>query len=108
MLFSDYMLNWLNIIKNSVEEDTYAGYESIVKKRVASYFEKTGITLENLTALDIECFYKYCFNILAVKSTTVQRYHANIYAYLDTAAKSSSAVKLNGALSIQPGIQSNL
>ena len=27
MLFSDYMLNWLSIIKNSVEEDTYAGYE---------------------------------------------------------------------------------
>ena len=44
MLFSDYMLNWLGIIKNSVEEDTYAGYESIVKKRVAPYFEKVGVT----------------------------------------------------------------
>ena len=33
---------------------------------------------------------------------------ANIYAHLDTAAKSSSAAKLNGALSIQPGIQASL
>lgn len=87
MLFSDYMLNWLSIIKNSVEEDTYAGYESIVKKRVAPYFEKAGITLENLTALDIECFYKYCFNILAVKGTTVQRYHANIHTALKYAVR---------------------
>ena len=29
---------------------------------------------------------------------------ANIYAHLDAAAKSSSAVRLNGILSIQPGI----
>ena len=35
MLFSDYMLNWLSIIKNSVVEDTYAGYESIVKESSA-------------------------------------------------------------------------
>ena len=33
---------------------------------------------------------------------------ANIYAHLDTAAKNSSAVKLNGVLSIQPGIRSSL
>lgn len=33
---------------------------------------------------------------------------ANIYAHLDTAAKSSSAVKLNRALSIRPGIQASL
>ena len=79
MLFSDYMLNWLGIIKNSVEEDTYAGYESNVKKRVAPYFEKAGVTLEELTALDIENFYKYCFNELGVKGTTVVRYHANIH-----------------------------
>ena len=87
MLFSDYMLNWLSIIKSSVEEDTYAGYESIVKKRVAPYFEKAGVTLENLTALDIECFYKYCFNVLAVKGTTVQRYHANIHTALKYAVR---------------------
>ena len=33
---------------------------------------------------------------------------ANTYAHLDTAAKSASAVKLNSALSIQPGIRTNL
>lgn len=87
MLFSDYMINWLGIIKNSVEEDTYAGYESNVKKRVAPYFKKTGVTLEELTALDIESFYTYCFNVLAVKGTTVLRYHANIHAALKYAVR---------------------
>ena len=87
MLFSDYMLNWLGIIKNSVEEDTYAGYESNVKKRIAPYFEKAGVTLEELTALDIENFYKYCFNELGVKGTTVVRYHANIHTALKYAVR---------------------
>lgn len=87
MLFSDYMLNWLGIIKNSVEEDTYAGYESIVKKRVAPYFAKLGVTLESLTALDIEGFYKDCFITRGVKGTTVQRYHANIHKALKYAVR---------------------
>ena len=62
MLFSDYMLNWLGIIRNSVEEVTYAGYERNVKNRVVPYFKKVGVTLENLSALDIEGFYEHCFN----------------------------------------------
>ena len=94
MLFSDYMINWLGIIKNSVEEDTYAGYESNVKKRVAPYFKKTGVTLEELTALDIESFYKYCFNVLAVKGTTVLRYHANIHTALKYAVR-HDLIKVN-------------
>ncbi len=33
---------------------------------------------------------------------------ANTYAHLDTAAKSTSAKRLTGALSIQPSIQTDL
>ncbi|WP_419035340.1 tyrosine-type recombinase/integrase [Dysosmobacter sp.] len=79
MQFSDYMLSWLEIIKNSVEGDTYAGYEANVKKRIVPYFQKTGVKLGELTALDIERFYEYCFNRLKVKGSTVQHYHANIH-----------------------------
>ena len=32
ILFADYMIKWLGIIKNSVEVDTYAGYVNNVKK----------------------------------------------------------------------------
>lgn len=82
IFFADYMLSWLSIIKNSVEEDTYAGYESNVKKRIVPYFRDLGIRLADLTALDIEEFYEYCFNDLGVKGNTVQHYHANIYSAL--------------------------
>lgn len=79
MLFSDFMLCWLEIIKNTVEGDTYAGYEVQVKARIVPYFQRTGVRLSELTALDIEQFYEYCFNKLKVKGATVQHYHANIH-----------------------------
>ena len=56
MLFSDFMKKWLNIIKASVEETTYAGYKIVVESRIAPYFEQLGVTLGALTSLDIECF----------------------------------------------------
>lgn len=60
ILFADYMIKWLSIIKNSVEVDTYAGYVNNVKKRIAPYFRELGVTLKSVTALDIENFYSYC------------------------------------------------
>ena len=87
ILFADYMLNWLSIIKSSVEEVTYAGYEGVVTKRIVPYFRKMGVTLGNLTALDIERFYEYCFNTLGTKGSTVQHYHANLHKALKYAVK---------------------
>ena len=81
------MLNWLSIIKSSVEEVTYAGYEGVVTKRIVPYFRKMGVTLGNLTALDIERFYEYCFNTLGIKGSTVQHYHANLHKALKYAVK---------------------
>ena len=87
ILFADYMIKWLGIIKNSVEVDTYAGYVNNVKKRIAPYFRELGVTLRNVTALDIENFYSYCFNELNLKGTTVQRFHANIHKAMKYAVK---------------------
>ena len=87
MLFADYMLSWLSIIKNSVEEVTYAGYEINIKKRIDPYFRKLKVTLADLTALDIEAFYEYCFNDLKVKGSTVQHFHANLHKALKYAVR---------------------
>lgn len=87
MLFSAYMFKWLDIIKPSVEESTYAGYKDVIERRIAPYFEKLGATLGSLTSMDIECFYEYCFNTLKVKGTTVQHYHANIHKALKYAVR---------------------
>ena len=85
--FTDYMLKWLTIIKNSVEEDTYAGYEGNVKSRIEPYFRERNVTLSNITSLDIENFYEYCFNELHVKGSTVQHFHANIHKAMAYAVK---------------------
>lgn len=87
MLFADYMVDWLGVIRNSIEEVTYAGYETCVKQRIVPYFKKRGITLSELTALDIEGFYEYCLNKLSLKGSTVQHFHANIHKALKYAVR---------------------
>ena len=87
ILFADYMLQWLSIIKNSVERATYAGYETNIKKRIVPYFRQLEISLAGLTALDIERFYEYCFDELKVKGSTVQHFHANIHKAMKYAVK---------------------
>lgn len=87
LLFADYMEKWLSIVKNAVEEDSYAGYKRNIEKRIAPYFRERKITLQNLTALDIEEFYEYCFNTLGVKGATVRHYHANMFTALKYAVR---------------------
>lgn len=81
------MIKWLGIIKNSVEVDTYAGYVNNIEKRIVPYFRGQRILLRELTALDVENFYSYCFNELHLKGTTVQRFHANIHKAMKYARK---------------------
>lgn len=69
----------MGIIRNSVEEVIYAGYVSNVRKRIKPFFQKMGLKLNEITALDIESFYEYCFNKLNLKGATVQHFHANIH-----------------------------
>lgn len=45
ILFADYMLNWLETVKPSIELITYISYANAVKKRIAPYFHEKGITL---------------------------------------------------------------
>lgn len=43
-LFSDFMLDWLEMTKHSVELVTYISYSNAVKGRVAPYFKENGVT----------------------------------------------------------------
>ena len=36
--FIDYMKKWLKMIKSSVEETTYIGYEGVINGRMTDYF----------------------------------------------------------------------
>ena len=87
ILFCDYMLNWLKMIKPNIRPTTYGGYERIINKRIYPYFKNLNITLTELKLIHIQAFYTYLFNELKLKGATVKKYHANILSALSYAEK---------------------
>lgn len=87
VLFSDYMLSWLDGMKNKVELDTYSAYAYSIKSRIAPYFKKTGILLTEVEPKHIQDFYQYELTERKVSPNTVIHYHANIRKALQYAMK---------------------
>ena len=56
MLFSDYMLYWLKVVRATVEETTWGSYVRNVQGHIVPYFEGRGITLAGLQARHIQSF----------------------------------------------------
>lgn len=100
MLFSDYMLNWLESIRNSVEETTFTSYRRIVKFQVAPFFKEMGVTLGELQPKHIHAYYSYLMVERKNSAATVRRHHANIRKALQTAVK-NGLIPLNPADNVE-------
>lgn len=87
ILFADFILDWLAIIKRKVDITTYAGYESNVVKRIEPYFREKKHTLNEIydNPKLIQDYYTYEFEHHHVKANTVLRKHANIHKCLEYA-----------------------
>ena len=85
ILFSDFMLKWLEVTKSSVQITTYASYQGMVEHIIAPYFRKRGIKLVDLKATDLQDFYTK--QLERVKANSVIHYHANIHKALKYAVK---------------------
>lgn len=85
MLFSDYMLYWLKIIRPSVQETTWSSYSFNVKNHIVPYFGERGITLSGLQARHIQSFYLH--ELESLKATSVLRFHANLHKALKYAVR---------------------
>jgi integrase len=85
-LFADYMKNWLNTAKTSVQPTTMQSYSQMVNGRIDKYFRPLGIKLGELQPLHIHEFYQ---GILQEGRTTntVIHYHAIIRKALNQAFK---------------------
>lgn len=57
ILFSDFMLQWLEIVKPTIAVTTYSSYSNMVKGVIVPYFKAKGISLSELKATDIQTFY---------------------------------------------------
>lgn len=85
MLFADYLVEWLKIVKSRVKIATYSSYESMVKNPIEPYFRARNLSLKDLEAKHIQGFYTE--KLREVKSNTVIHYHAVIYQALKYAVK---------------------
>ena len=85
MLFADYMIYWLGIIKQSVTLNTIAGYNTNIKRIIAPYFRELNVSLGDLQPKHIQDFYSERLKV--VKPNSVIRYHANIRKALEYAVK---------------------
>ena len=56
ILFTDYMIKWLDYIKNHVKKNTYRTYEMYTVNHIVPYFKDKKLMLKDLKALHIERF----------------------------------------------------
>ena len=83
--FSDYLSQWMEIIKPTLALTTYASYSNMVRRAIIPYFKARGIPLVDLKATDIQFF--YLDQLKRDSASTVIHYHAVIHKALKYAVK---------------------
>lgn len=56
ILFSEYVLRWLDRKRTSIDEVTYQGYKTMVHAHIVPYFKAKAIQLTDLSRNDIQCY----------------------------------------------------
>jgi len=87
ILFSEYMLQWLETAKHSIAETTYADYKRVIKNQINPYFAQRKIKLHDLKPYHIQEFYKFAQDERDVSASTVRHYHSNIHKALKDAMR---------------------
>ena len=85
ILFSDFLLQWLEIAKPTIALTTYSSYSGMGKGVVIPHFEKRKIMLSELKPTHIQTFYME--QLKRVKANTVIHYHCIIHKALKYAVK---------------------
>lgn len=97
ILFCDYLLEWVERMRNQLAENTFYDYKRTLKNVLYPYFKKKKIRLCDLTVNDIEEFYTY--KQKTCKPITILHFHAYIrkslkMAYLRDLIPSNPADKV--------------
>ena len=87
LLFTDFIQDWLELVKPNLEKTSYTSYHNIIHKRIIPYFEKNPIRVSDIRAYHIQKFYQYAQMKYNLSNTTLIRYHANIRKALQYALK---------------------
>ena len=86
MPFSQFLNEWLAMMKSSLMITTYGGYQYLIVDRINPYFDSKGMTIRKLKTKDIQAYYNTMLS-KGRKWTTVVKHHAIIRKALDYAVK---------------------
>lgn len=87
--FTQFLLDWLEMMRQNVEGTTYASYVYTIKNRIVVYFDEKhpGLLLTELEPKHLQDYYTYDMKHNQVKASTVIHRHANIRKALQYAVK---------------------
>ena len=79
VLFNDFLMDWLKMMKSRVEITTYTSYERAIVHKIVPYFEPLHYTLQDMEQHPkyIQDFYQHELD-RGLTANTVIHYHANI------------------------------
>lgn len=99
--FTDFLRDWLKLMKTQVKITTYSAYEKTILHKVIPYFDNhlPKIRLDAVSAKHIQDYYNYELEVNHVSANTVKHRHANIhkafaYAYKTDLIQSNPADKV--------------
>lgn len=92
--FLDYLKTWLEIRKGSLQETTYDSYRMIIYGKITRYFEPLGLSMDDVQASDIECFFDHMYKS-GVTSNTIIHYYSLLMTFFKYAKKKKKIIKEN-------------
>jgi integrase len=86
ILFTDFLIDWLDVVRSKIAVATYASYVSNVEKSIIPFFDPKQLTLKQLEHRP-QYIQEYYQHLLAegLAPTTVIRRHANVHSCLQYA-----------------------
>lgn len=88
LLMTDYMDEWLKIVKPLVERATYKSYDNMVSARIRPHFEKLNLLLTEVEPKHIKMLYDEILE-QGYTTNTVIHYHAVLHQALAYAVKNN-------------------
>lgn len=78
--FTQFMKDWLAMMRGSVEISTYSTYARIINNEIVPYFDKNypGLKLNAIMPKHIQDYYSYLMNDRNLTANTAIHFHANI------------------------------
>jgi integrase len=85
ILFTDYLKQWLEDMKPSIEAVTYDTYKLIVYKQILPFFEQYSLKVQDVTPSHIQRYVNY--KLETVSANTVQKHLFNLSKCFDKAVR---------------------